>query len=217
MPQDQRGHLEQAQIESNKRVAHWTRIVGIFTIVLAVVTAVTGAFTGWQAYTAATTARETREQLRAVMQLTGIQPIFGPVDTGETGWGFSASFQNFGGTRASSVVAEQSAQYFEGTVPNNTDFSKPRMELTKATPNIVGAGAIVAIRPLNVKTDEIQKAVRKEGIIVIWGKMHYFDLFNPSSEHVILFCQQILPTQTNKDGPISFSFAPLRPDCNTAS
>jgi hypothetical protein len=219
MPQDHRGRLEQAQIETNLKMARWTKVVGVFTAVLAVVSILTGGFTAWQADTAATTARETREQLRAVMQLTGIGYLYAPAaETGELAWGFTANFQNFGGTRAAGVSGEQSAQYFDGTVPNNTDFSKPKVELEKIAPNIVGAGATVTIQPVAIKPDDVQKALRKEGVIVVWGKMRYSDIFNPNQEHVISFCQRVIPVQPpNKDAPLAFNIGPFRPDCNKAN
>jgi hypothetical protein len=61
MPQDQRGRLEKAQVELNEKVATWTKIVGIFTAVLAVATIALCGFTLWQSYTAYRVAIDTRE------------------------------------------------------------------------------------------------------------------------------------------------------------
>jgi hypothetical protein len=127
VPQDHRGRLEQAQIDTNNKMATWTMVVGIFTAVLAVVSIGTGFFVGWQAYTAAQVARDTREQLRAVMQFTGVQSLSGPApdNVGQI-YGFLSTFQNFGGTRTDNFKGWHSVGYYPGTVPYNTDFSKPK-------------------------------------------------------------------------------------------
>src|SRR4051812_35824116 len=119
MPQDQRGRLEAAQIKINSRMATWTMVVGVFTAVLAVVSAVTGTFIFWQSYTAARAAEDTREQLRVVLQFTGVNTLSGPSPEGGQMYGFISTFHNFGGTRADNVQGWHSIAYYDRAVPNN--------------------------------------------------------------------------------------------------
>jgi hypothetical protein len=185
--------------------------------VLAIVSIVTGLFVWWQAYTAARVARDTREQLRAVMQFTGVQTLSGPAADG-TGqiYGFLSTFQNFGGTRTDTVVGWHSVAFYPGTVPYNADFSKPREVIGNQTNSVVGPNTQIAFVPVTLSAGEVDRALKKEGAIVIWGKLTYSDIYDPSIERQITFCQTLTPTQ-NKGSPLlAFGATPLRSDCNSS-
>jgi len=219
MPQDHRGRLERSQIETNAQMVRWTKAVAIFTAVLAILNVPTLAFVGWQAHTAAQAARETRAQLRAVMQFTGVQSIIGVMEETLTpSYGFFSQFQNLGGTRAEQVTAWQSVTYFEGSVPFNTDLSKPAKDVESASPTTVGANANLGIAPVAVKPAEIEKAVNRQGVIIIWGNLTYRDIYNPDVKRSVSFCQRLSPTpQDSKDGKervMIFAVSPFRSDCN---
>lgn len=217
LPQDHRGRLEQAQIDTNKKMANWTMVVGMFTAVLAVVSIITGLFVWWQAYTAARVAEDTREQLRAVMQFTGVQTLSGPApDNAGQIYGFLSTFQNLGGTRAGNVTAWHSVAYYSGSVPNNIDFSKPKDVVGNASNGAVGANSQIAIVPVTLKVGEVESALRKEGVIVLWGKLSYRDIYDPKTEHIVTFCQAITPTQSKGSSLISFGVTPLSGDCNSS-
>lgn len=219
MPQDHRGRLERSQIETNETMARWTRIVGIFTAALAVLNLPTLFFVGWQAWTAADVAKETRSQLRAVMQLTSIQTIIGVMEETLTpNVGFLSTFQNLGGTRAEKVSGWQSIQYFEGSVPFNADLSKPAKEIEKASPQAVGPNANFQIAPVGLKPAELEKAIKREGIIVIWGAVTYNDIYSPTTPRNIFFCQRVTVGQpqpaTSPEKQMVFTITPFRGDCN---
>jgi hypothetical protein len=160
LPQDHRGRLEQAQIDTNIEMAKWTRYVGVFTAVLAVANIITGAFIWWQASTAAQVAGDTREQLRAVMQFTGVQSLSGPApDNAGQIYGFLSTFQNLGGTRTGNLTAWHSLAYYPGSVPYNADFSKPRDVVENAFTGIVGSNGQIAIAPVALKVGEVESAL----------------------------------------------------------
>lgn len=218
MPQDHRGRLERSQIETNQQMAWWTKVVGIFTAVLAVLNIPTLLFVGWQAWTAARVAEETRSQLRAVMQIASLQTVAGVMEITLTpSFGFLATFQNLGSTRAEKVKGWQSVQYFEGDIPFNSDLSKPAKEIEIGNPTVVGPNATFQMSPVAVKPGEIDKAVRREGILVMWGNITYSDIYSPTVTHSISFCQRITvaqPSADSKDKQLIFSMTPFRSDCN---
>lgn len=218
MPQEHRGRLEKSQIETNDKMVRWTRVVGIFTTILAVLNFPTLLAVGWQAYTASVVAKETREQLRAVLQFSGVQALAGPLpDNKGATYGFVSSFQNLGGTRAQNVSAWHSVQYFEGAVPFNADFTKPSEQLETVSPTNVGANATMSLVPVAVKPGQTERAMKQEGVIVIWGKLTYSDIYSPSEKHNVSFCQRLLPTQQKADSLIQFGVTPFRGDCNTSN
>jgi hypothetical protein len=213
MPQDQRGRIEQIQLKLNQKMVRWTAVVAIFTIVLAAVSIVTGAFVYWQSSTAATAASDAREQLRAVIQFAGVQSLSGPSETGEQMYGFSTTLQNLGSTRTGKTTAWQSIAFYSKTVPNNADFSKPRDVVENLVAGIVGGNATIAISPVAVKADDVEKALQKDGFIILWGKATYFDIYSPATERTMSFCQLITPIK-DKAGLISFNLTPFRSECN---
>jgi hypothetical protein len=190
-------------------------VVGIFTAVLALANIVTGILIWWQSYTAWMVANDSREQARAALQFTGIQTIAGPAaETGEITTGLMSTFQNFGGSRAIGVRAWQSIAYYDGSIPNNADFSKPLNEVKDTGFGVLGPGTTMSIAPLRLTNpDDIVKATDRKGIIVIWGNVSYRDLIEPRVEHVISFCQQVSPTK-GTGGITIFGTSPLRNDCN---
>jgi hypothetical protein len=116
-------------------------------------------------------------------------------------YGFLSTFQNFGGTRTGLVIAWHSIAYYPGAVPYNTDFSKPRNAVENSTGSVAG---------------EVEQALKKEGVIVLWGKLIYSDIYDPKTEHVITFCQTLTPTQNAGSPLIAFAVTPLRGDCNSS-
>jgi hypothetical protein len=220
MPQNHRGLLEQQQIEVNAKVARWTKLLGIFTIVLALATMISTGFIYWQSYTAWEVAKEARLQAKAAIQFIGYQAVAGPDrETGDLKTAFAANFQNVGGARANSVSVWFSTAYYDGGVPNNADFSKPQNAVENTAVGVVGMNVVAMTNPVYLRgnaEEQIQKAVDKKGTIVFWGQLSYRDATEPDVPHAVSFCQRVIPLKT-KDGPIIFNFVPLSPDCNRST
>jgi hypothetical protein len=70
--------------------------------------------------------------------------------------------------------------------------------------------------PVTLQIGDVENALKKEGVIVLWGKVTYSDIYDPNTEHVITFCQTLTPTQTKGSPLITFGVTPLRGDCNTS-
>jgi hypothetical protein len=216
MSQDYRARVLEAQIKTNEKMATWTQVVGVFTAALAIVSFLTLLAVGVQSYMAWEAATDNREQLRAILQFASVQSFSGPAaDTGEQIYGFSPVIQNFGSTRANDAYGWDSVAYYEGSIPNNIDFSQPRNAID--TPHgILGPNAQLIFSPVTLKATEVDAAERKAGVIVIWGRFAYFDIYSPQLPRLLFFCQRLTPTKT-KEGLIVFAAAPLRPECNKSA
>jgi hypothetical protein len=150
------------------------------------------------------------------MQFSGIQTFAGPAaDNSGQVYGFVSSFQNFGATRTGLSKGWHSIAFYQGdNVPNNVDFSKPR-DAVEIPTGIVGPNASVLMAPVTLKPSEVDSALKKDGIIVIWGHFDYRDIYDPDTQHYITFCQRLTPTQT-KEGLMVFAPSPFRSDCNVS-
>ncbi len=216
MSQDQRARLADAQIKTNQKMANWTMVVGVFTGALAIVSFLTLLAVGVQSYMAYQTAADNREQLRAVVQFTSVQTFSGPAaDTGEQIYGFASVVQNFGTTRANNASGWHSVAYYEGSIPNNVDFSQPR-DAIETPHTITGPNAQVVFTPVTLKASEIEGALKQQGVIVLWGHFTYSDIYNPQVQRSLSFCQRLTPTKTPQ-GWVVFTATPLRSDCNKAA
>jgi hypothetical protein len=208
--------LTNAQIATGAKVANWTAVMGVFTAIYSIVSALTLFAVGFQSYLTYESGNEAREQLRAIFQMTTVQSFFGPAtDTGEQVYGFAPIFNNFGTTRADSVSGWASVAYYSKSVPNNVTFDSPK-DAVEAPRGIVGPNAPVVYSAAAVKADDVQAALRQEGVIVLWGHLSYFDIYNPKIERSISFCERLTPSKT-KEGLVIFAVTPLKPECNKAA
>lgn len=206
--------MSQLKTTPTQDMAKWTRTVGVYTRVLAVVSIATLAAIAWQSYTAWVAARDTREQLRALMQLTSVPSILTPVvDKPGLWYAFAPSFQNIGGTRTGPLSGWQSINYYPGGVPNNVDFSKPRDAQYTIAKVIVGPNAVTSMLPVSVSSEDVDKALNHEGVIVLWGQITYSDIYSPSSVRTLSFCHQLSPIK-NSTPIVAFSVTPVKPECN---
>jgi hypothetical protein len=213
MPQDHRGRLEKAQIETNQKMVKWTAVVGVFTVVLALVSIVQGGFVLWQASTAANAAQDAREQLRALVSNT-TTTIFVPDDIDKPGaqFGVVPTFQNFGGTRTQFFKAHASLKFFEDGIPSSLDLTKPYLDY-QAGETIIGPNSPYQGFGVSISGAELRKNLNGVGQILYWGTAEYADIFNPKIVHHIRYCNLIKP-QTNSDGKIVVQTAPYKGECN---
>jgi hypothetical protein len=193
-------------------MARWTKVVGVFTAVLSAVSFLTLLVIAWQSYTAWLAARDAREQTRALMQFLTVQSFAGPGADGEQIYGLAAVLQNVGSTRANVISGWDSVKYYAGSVPNNLDLSKPS-EIVDAPKGIIAPNAQSTFIPVVLQASLVNSAAKKEGVILIWGRMVYTDIYDHTTEHLVTFCHRLTPSQT-KDGLTSFAITPFRSDCN---
>ena len=213
-------------------MAKWTRILAFSTIGLMIFTAALVGTSVWAILTAqdqnATAIKaeidaseqnkitqaaqfDTREQLRAVIGLAGLNG-FASVNAPNNEPGFTtvATFQNYGGTRTEHFIAWASIHYFEKELPNGIDLTKPydKVDLRDV---IVGPGAPSPIAVFTTKKD-VDAAVARQGVLVIWGLANYNDVFSPDQNHVVSFCYNVNVSSLN--GQYIFNSSPLRAECN---
>jgi hypothetical protein len=185
-------------------VAKWTKWVAIFTKLLFFANAAGLYLIGKQWQTAANTQADNREQLRALVSLSNNITVLPAnfVEHKPTIYAFIANFHNFGGTRTARFTAWVSIKYFDGEVPNNQDFSKPYNKMDNIRDSVIAPGGDNQVAPVAVTSDEVGKAVSKQGVIVLWGRVEWADIFNPSQIHHISFCFSPNPTPISPATPV---------------
>ncbi len=153
----------------------------------------------------------TREQLRAVVGFIGITG-FASVNPENNQPGFIniATFQNFGGTRTGHFSDWASIVYFDKEVPNSMDFSKPYSKLDFHD-TIVAPGAPSVIS-VGIQKSDVDRALAKQGIIIMWGQATYSDIFNLEISHTVSFCYNVNVSLLNEQ--YNFKPSPFKPECN---
>jgi hypothetical protein len=208
-------------------VAIFTGLLAIFTFLLIVANAVGLYLILKQWETAANTQKDTREQLRALIALSLNTPVFPAnfVNNKPTVYAFVASFHNYGGTRTANFTAWASVKYFDGEVPNNQDFSKPYVKTDNLQNAVIAPNGDIQVAPVTVTSDEVAKAVNKQGVIVLWGHADWADVFNTSQIHHISFCLSPNPVPSPVPPPTGssvfqpdfiFQTAPFKAECNAS-
>jgi hypothetical protein len=201
--------------ELTKKMVRWTRIVGVFTGFLFLTSAIADGFIYWQGSIAHDAQIDTRDQLRAVVTAAGgnIFTDVGP-DGKAVDYRFASNFHNYGATRTNTFHGWLSIHYFEGTVPNSQDFTKPWDKID--IPNsIIPAGATIAVGPVSIAAADAIKAKNKEGSVIAWGHVDWTDIFKREEVHPIDFCLLFQPASSEGDNKIVFQPAPFRADCNS--
>jgi hypothetical protein len=199
--------------DPRRDIARWARAIAGFAFLLLVVSAVSDWFIYQQYRIANDTQRDTREQLRAFVSLSGI--IAGNVldkDGKVTHRSVAIQLENSGGTRTARSRAWASLHYFDGNIPDSLDLSKPWTHIDARTLSL-GAGAVTLLAPSTITEDEAEKANKKLGRVLLWGSYEYADIFNPGIVYPVSFCFVMEPTPTI-DGGFTFSPVPYRDDCN---
>jgi hypothetical protein len=208
-------------VSPHERTATWTRVLATSTVVLSIATIVSAYFLWRTDETLKQTLVEirnsiavNREQLRAVVSFTGGTVLITKDKEGKpTYYIFSALFQNHGGTRTEHFKAWDSIHFFENTVPNNLDLAKPWQQLDTSD-TIIGPNSPYQLQGVTIDNDTVQKVLRKEGVILLWGKAEWSDIFEPAIVHPIGFCMLVIPNQATTTGEILPQFVPYRNDCN---
>src|SRR5271170_7502343 len=163
-------------------MVRWTRAVALFTGLLFVANAISDGVIFFQLKDARDAQNLTQEQLRASVNLTGISQ--GPsVDsvTGKPTHAFVVTFQNTGGTRTAWARGWVSANYFPDKVPVNLDLSKPYDELSSPMSNgVVGPNGFLLI-PVGMHPEETKLAADGKGAIILWGRLEYATIYNPTA------------------------------------
>jgi hypothetical protein len=201
--------------ELTKKMVRWTRIVGVFTGLLFLTSGIADGFIYWQASIANSAQVDTRDQLRAVVTAVGGN-IY--IDLGPDGKAFeyryALNFHNYGATRTNTFLGWMSVHYFDGTVPNSQDFSKPFAKIDIPN-NIIPPGATVTFGPVAIPAADAIKAKNKTGSIVAWGHVEWTDIFKREDTHPISFCLLFQAASSEGDDKIIFQPTPYRTDCNS--
>jgi hypothetical protein len=210
----------------DRDMVKWTRAVAIFTGLLVAANVVSNLFIYGQYRALNDTQKDNREQLRAAVTVEKSILVLPGIDQNKklTGYAFVVSFHNFGGTRTATFYGWDSVKYFDGSVPNNLDLTKPFNPLDQSTINaVIGPQTSFPLPPVGVSADDVDKVVNKKGVVLLWGMTGYSDLFEPNHLHREQFCLLIEPVlgADNKPVPgptggIALQSVSLRPDCNKA-
>ena len=208
-------------------LSKWTMWVAIFTGALVVANIVSLYLIREQWKIAADTQSDNREQLRALVAVSHNIPVspVNFVNNKPSDYAFSISVHNYGGTRTAHFKAWVSVKYFEGEVPNNEDFTKPYKD-TPSLDVVMAPNGDNPMPPVTVSSEEVTKAVNKQGAIVLWGHADWADIFNPGQMHHISFCVSPNPvpiavTEQAGGSPgfrpdFIFQTAPYKAECNTS-
>jgi hypothetical protein len=210
----------EAQIQGD--LIRWTRRVAIFTGVLATFTGllflanVAANFFIYRQWRVASDAQEnTRSVLRAVVTVNAVTlTVSNDKDGHPAYYSFAPTFHNFGSTRTDRFNAWYNIKYFPVNVPDNMDFTKPATPI-ETRDIIIGPNSSPLLQPVTVTKDEIDHALKKDGVIVIWGHADYSDVFDPKVTRPIGFCLLLNPTTNTTTGEIVVQPTTYRNDCNT--
>ncbi len=176
----------------------WTGAVALFTLLLVAATVISDFFIFQEWKTSLSNENKVEEQLRAVV---GSQSgVVAPAKdkNGNNSVGISIQFQNFGGTRTAYFWAWSSIGYFKDGVPNNLDLSKPNIQIDTVK-TVIGPNAGYALAPVGVTKEEMDAAATGKGILLLWGRAGYADIYSPKTEQPIQFCQKFTVTMAPKD------------------
>jgi hypothetical protein len=208
------GQTEHAKNEA--MMALWTRRVGQFTLLLVIVTGISDFFIFKQWRIATEQMQDTREQLKAYIAPPNVGGITQNDKDGKPIiYAFFTRFQNSGGTRTANMRAWASVHYFEGTVPNSHDTSKP-WNAIPVTPTItIGGNSGISLSPVTITPDEARHALNKDGVVLLWGYAEYANVFEPIKMHHIRFCY-LMNAATDASGNIGFQQQPYKDECNAS-
>jgi hypothetical protein len=199
---------------AHRDIARWTRVVGIFTALLFIVSSIADFFIWSQFRVANEQQRDAREQLRAIVIFTG-GDIVTVMDSSTKAkhYLFIQKFQNAGATRTYTFIAWNSIHYFPGEVPYSQDFSKPWSPVTRKN-SIIGPNSQFLMPPVAISNEDAEGAASQKGKIIIWGHAEWSDIFEKEIIHPIGFCEIMQPVIDN-GGNISFRALPYKTDCNS--
>jgi hypothetical protein len=210
-PQSDRGRAERELHAIERKMAHWTMWVGIFTGCLVVTSLVGNLFIYLQYYTSANAQFDTREQLRAIVT-NPLTTIAVPDDLEKPGFvAVVPNFQNFGGTRTHHFRGNINVKYYEGGIPNNIDLSKPYLNVA-VQDTIIGPNSTYQMQ-VGLPVEDLKKAQTGAGQVLFWGNAEYSDIFEPKKIHHVSMCTLILPHE-GADKKVAFQIVPYQPDCN---
>lgn len=158
---------------------------------------------------------DTRQQLRAVVTLQGVNEQTAADKDGKISYyAFSPILQNTGGTRTARFSSWDSIKYFEGAVPNNIDFSKPFISID-IVQSVIAGGGIVQQQPITITAADGENITQNKGVGLLWGHAEYADIFSPTVAHNIWYCYKLVSVTTT-DGKTVFQTAPYKNDCNSS-
>jgi hypothetical protein len=212
-----------------KKMVGWTKVVGVFTACLFVVSAFSDYFIWQQGNNTTIAQNDMREQSRAYVTFLGIIQLVNPQSpqsiqasqppqppqSGQTiNYVFQSIFHNYGTTRTSKYSGWTSVKYFEKDVPNSQDFSKPYEAIPIIPANIGGNGDAFTLVAL--PAEDAIKAKNKQGVVIIWGHADWADIYHPDGVHPVNFCWKLIPARSDGDNNIMFQGTPYKPDCNTS-
>jgi hypothetical protein len=103
--------------------------------------------------------------------------------------------------------------YFDKSVPNSMDLSKPWTKVDVAD-IVIGPNNSAVLAAVGMSPEDAGKALKKEGPILQWGYAEYADIFEPEKTHTIHFCYLMQPRSTSNEPATGFQPVPYQNDCN---
>lgn len=202
----------------NASLVRWTRGVAVFTIFLVITSAVSDYFIYQQWVSANSAQSDTREQLRALVAFSGgiDVPANAGADGKPTAYAFSPRFHNYGSTRTFKFEVWVSIHYFEDGPPNSQDFSKPYQKVDVVTGGIIPPNGDAFTVPVAINAADAASVAQGKGIVVLWGHVVWADIFE-KKDHIIDFCQSMIPKNVVNNSSYIFQPVPLRAECNSSS
>lgn len=200
----------------NSEMVRWTRILSIFTVVLAVASCIADVFIIGQWHAATEAQQDTRQQLRAAVGWAGVTIVpANMVNKQPTTYALVGMFQNYGNTRTNTFTAWDSVKYFEHDVPNDQDFTRPYNKIE--THNlIIGPNSPQVLGAVTLSKIEVDHVIHHDGVAVLWGHADWSDVFDRTTSHPINVCVFLIPQLAPDGNLVGFNAIPVRPDCNTS-
>jgi hypothetical protein len=206
--------LMRTTISRNGRwVAAFTFVLAAATIILAVATIVSTYFILGQWKAAVDAQADSREQLRAYVTFSGGVQITNDKEGKSINYIFAPQFRNWGATRTSKFSAWASLKYFPGDVPNNQDLTKP-FDRIETQNTIIGANGVAQLL-VSLSSDEAIQAKNGKGVVIIWGRGDWADIYNPNAVYHVNFCLTLKPISSDGDNHIVFQPILYKAECNT--
>ncbi len=193
-------------------MAQWTRMVGLFTIILVVVNVATAVIFGKQLSVmqgqldeAKATTVLTQTQLRANFRRDRID--ISPVgdENGISSWDVSPMWVNTGSTSAKDWYG-----WFDIKVIDKPEGvpKEPQGLLSDCAPtprpdpsfggSVMPPGATISQISKAVSKEDAIKAVKKQSVIMIYGYIEYRDVFPNTPVHHDDWCGELVPQDTSK-------------------
>jgi len=106
-------------------------------------------------------------------------------------------WENSGQTPTKRMVNHVNWKFFEGDIPADYDF--PDLPGEPSVPILLGPGGNVFTSSLDIATPFLERVIRGEGRIYLWGWADYDDVFAKTPRHRTEFCNEMVALQLAPD------------------